>query len=199
MSTYTSPARVCSRSSERSVRTLPSSCAPSAVVSFTFWPTLDLAHARFGNLCAPFDATLAQQAQHLAADLRNLADVDVARGDDAVIGRGDARVAQAQLGSLQIGLAHFDACACGELFAAQLVEIRLRQSARAGQRLRASIRRRGILQRRLRLLDDWRASTRLPRRAGRRRGARAPDPCARGRRRRRSRPRRDSRRPRGRR
>ncbi len=151
-------------------RTLPSSCAPSAVVSFTFWPTRDLAHARFGNLCAPFDATLAQQAQHLGADLRDLADVDVARGDDAVVGCGDARMAQAQLGSLQFSLVHFDACACCELLAAQLVEIRLRHDTRAGQRMRASIRRQRHSPATLAPARDWRASTRLPQRACLRRG-----------------------------
>jgi hypothetical protein len=57
--------------------------------------------------------------------LRDLTDIDVARGNDAVIGRGDARVAQSQLGRLELSLGHCHSCAGRELFGAQLVEIRL--------------------------------------------------------------------------
>ncbi len=50
-------------------------------------PGRQVVEPRLGRFAAPFDAAVAQQAQHLVAGLRDLADGDRARRDDAVIGR----------------------------------------------------------------------------------------------------------------
>ena len=60
-------------------------------MTLTPCPASQVLEPRLGRLAAPFDAAVAQQAQHLVAGLRDLADGDRARRDDAVVGRRDVR------------------------------------------------------------------------------------------------------------
>ena len=74
MSTYTRPVRVLLSIGRRDGAHLAVELRAVGRGQFHVLADADLAHARFGHFRAPFDATLAQQAQHLAAGLRDLAD-----------------------------------------------------------------------------------------------------------------------------
>ena len=81
-----------SRSSARRRESCRANGVPSAVVTLHALARRWISRSRdLGSLAAPFDAAVAQQAQHLGAGLRDLADGHGARGDDAVVGRGDVR------------------------------------------------------------------------------------------------------------
>ncbi len=108
------------------MRTLPVSSTPSAVVTRADWPTFTSRMRAFGHFGTPLDAALAQQAQHFAARLRDLADDDRARRDHAVIGRNDARVAEFEFRGGEIRRGRFHSRARGEIFALQALALRAR-------------------------------------------------------------------------
>ena len=147
------PARVVLSIVGATVRTLPSSCVPSAVVSFTSWPTR-ISRMRDSGISARHSTRPLRNSRSISrADLRDLTDVHAARGDDAVVRRSDARVAQAQLGSLQFGLARLRRVLGRRALRCAACRGPTATGRRSRQRLRASIRRCRILQRRLRLLE----------------------------------------------